>query len=97
MVEVSIFYKLEKTSGQTIRPKKIKSVAFLYLNGRLVFKLFCSFYCTLDIFSRKMKSLCYKYFFYKYAKTEVKIVRPTKLEKRPLLCHISCLSFKLLS
>ena len=30
-VEVSIFYKLEKTSGQTIRPKKIKNVALLYL------------------------------------------------------------------
>ena len=31
LVEVSIFYKMEKTSGQTVRPKKIKTVALLYL------------------------------------------------------------------
>ena len=30
-VEVSIFYKSEKTSGQTVRPIRIKTVALLYL------------------------------------------------------------------
>ena len=36
LVEVSIFYKSEKTSGQTVRPENIKTVSLLYL-GRLVF------------------------------------------------------------
>ena len=31
LVEVSIFYKLEKTSGQTVQPIKIKTVALFYL------------------------------------------------------------------
>ena len=31
MVEVSIFCKLEMMSGQTVRPIKIKTVAFFYL------------------------------------------------------------------
>ena len=31
MVEVSIFYKSEKTSGQTVRPIKINTVALFYL------------------------------------------------------------------
>ena len=31
LVEVNISYKSEKTSGQTIPPKKIKTVALLYL------------------------------------------------------------------
>ena len=31
MVEVSIFYKSEKMSGQTVRPKKINRVVLLYL------------------------------------------------------------------
>ena len=31
LVEISIFYKSEKTSGQTVRPKQIKTVALLYL------------------------------------------------------------------
>ena len=30
MVEVSIFYKSEKMSSQTVPPKKIKTVAILY-------------------------------------------------------------------
>ena len=40
-VEVNIFYKLEKTSGQTIWLKKIKTVEFFIpYHGHLVFKLF---------------------------------------------------------
>ena len=36
MVEVSNFYKSEKTSGQTVRPKKIKTVALIVrYHGRL--------------------------------------------------------------
>ena len=31
LVELSIFYKSEKMSGQNVRPKKIKRVALLYL------------------------------------------------------------------
>ena len=31
LVEVSIFYKSEKTSGQTVRPIKIKTVVFVNL------------------------------------------------------------------
>ena len=31
LVEVSIFYKLEKMSGQTVRPMKITTVALFYL------------------------------------------------------------------
>ena len=31
LVEVSVFYKLEKTSGQTDRPKNITTVVLLYL------------------------------------------------------------------
>ena len=31
LVKVSIFYKSEKTSGQTVWPIKIKTVAFFYL------------------------------------------------------------------
>ena len=31
LVEVSIFYKSEKTSGQTVWPRKIKKVALFYL------------------------------------------------------------------
>ena len=31
LVEVSIFYKSEKTNGHTVWPKKIKTVALLYL------------------------------------------------------------------
>ena len=31
LVEVSIVYKSEKTSGQTVRPKNIKTVTLLYL------------------------------------------------------------------
>ena len=32
LVEVSISYKSEKTSGQTVWPIKIKAVALFYLN-----------------------------------------------------------------
>ena len=38
MVDVSIFYKSEKTSGQTVWPKKIKFVPY---HGRLVQLLYC--------------------------------------------------------
>ena len=31
LVKLSIFYKSEKNSGQTVWPKKIKKVALLYL------------------------------------------------------------------
>ena len=41
LVEVSIFYKLEKKSGQTVPPIKIKnSSAFAFHHGLLVFKYF---------------------------------------------------------
>ena len=44
LVEVSIFYKLEKTSSQTIWPLKIKnSSAFVFYHGSLVFKHFFAF------------------------------------------------------
>ena len=39
LVEVSIFSKLEKTSGQTVRPVKIKTAStFLSYHSHLVFK-----------------------------------------------------------
>ena len=40
MVEVSIFYKSEKTSGLTIRPKKIETVALLTLSWPTSFLTF---------------------------------------------------------
>ena len=39
LIEVSIFYKLEKMSGQTVRPIQIKTVALLSYHGHLVFEL----------------------------------------------------------
>ena len=45
LVEVSIFCKSEKTSGQTIWPN---SSTFVPYHGCLVFYFSCSFYCTLD-------------------------------------------------
>ena len=86
MVEVSIFCKSEKTSGQTIQPIKIKTVAFFYLiMAAYSSNIFCCFYCALDISSRIMKSLREVSIFQKLAKTEVKTFRPTKIEVNPTL------------
>ena len=58
LVQVSIFYMSGKMSSQTVRPKKIKTVALLCLiMASLSSNYFCSFYCTLDISSPKMKPL----------------------------------------
>ena len=61
LVELSIFYKPEKTSGQTVRPIKIKIVrnAFQPYLGRLVVKVVLY---ALDISSPKLKSLHRKNF-----------------------------------
>ena len=54
LVEVSIFYKLEKTSGQKCLADKDKySSAFISYHSRIVLELFCSIYYALDISSPK--------------------------------------------
>ena len=57
-----IFYKLEKTNGQTGWPTRIKMVALFYLIHGLFYlihglQFFCSFYYALGISSPKIKSL----------------------------------------
>ena len=68
LVDVNMFYKSEKTCGQTIWPMKKNSSAFVSYHGRLVFRLFCY---TLGISSSKMKLLHYMEVFQKLAKTEM--------------------------
>ena len=66
-----MFYKSEKTNGQTVQPIKIKTVALLVsYHGSLIFKHFCSFYYALGISSPKICSVRSKYF-QKSAKTDV--------------------------
>ena len=43
LVEVNFFFKSAKMNGQTVFPKKIKTVALLYL---IIADFFCSFYNT---------------------------------------------------
>ena len=58
LVELSIFYKSEKTSGQTIRPKKIKTVALCILSWLpSLLTIFVAF-TVLWTSTPKMKSLC---------------------------------------
>ena len=56
LVEVSIFYKSEKTSGQTVLSDEDKNSNAFYYHGCLVFRLFYSFYYVLGISSQKIKS-----------------------------------------
>ena len=56
MIDVSIFYKLEKMSGQTVQLIKIKTVTLLYLIMVVLSSLqtfFCSFYYFGHIQSKK--------------------------------------------
>ena len=82
------FFKLEQTVESNYSANRVrkKGPPSYFAVAALTSNFIPYFYNALDVFSTKMKSLCSIInIFLKSAKTEVKFVRPTKLEKRLIL------------